>query len=113
LIFSLSFTQTHGDLVACLLLVYTDSGETCCVAFLWVGVSQAQATLAQWEGQLVRWAAVQAGLRQDGKGAVYRFAFGAPHCRANVLPRVAPGQVRNAILEAAVKDKPAVLVPQG
>jgi hypothetical protein len=76
-------------------------------------VRQAQATVAQWEGQLIRRGAVQAGLRHNSKGAVHRFALGVPHSRANVLPRAAPGQVRNALLEAAVKDKPAVLVPQG
>jgi hypothetical protein len=56
---------------------------------------------------------VQAGLRHDGKGAVYSCALGPHHRRANVLPRAAPGQLRNALLEAAVKDKPAVAVPQG
>jgi hypothetical protein len=61
--------------------------------------------------ELFRWWAVHAGLCHDGKGAVYHFALGAHHRRANLLPRAAPGQVCNALLEAAVKDKPAVLVP--
>jgi hypothetical protein len=87
-------------------------GEVCGVAFLWAGVRQAQAAVAHWEGELFRWWAVHAGLRHDGEGAVYRFALGAHHRQANVLPRAAPGQMCNALLEAAVKDKPAVLVPQ-
>jgi hypothetical protein len=69
--------------------------------------------VAHWEGELVRPCAVHAGLRHDGEGAVYCFALGAHHGRANMLPRAAPGQVCNALLEAAVNDKPAVLVPQG
>jgi hypothetical protein len=68
-------------------------GEVCGVAFLPAGARQ--------------------GLCHDGEGAVYRFALGAYHRRANVFPRAAPGQVCNALLEAAVKSKPAVLVPQG
>jgi hypothetical protein len=86
-------------------------GEICGVAFPWAGVRQAQAAVAQWEGELVRRGAVQAGLRHDGKSAVYRFARGAHHSRANVLPAL--GQVRNALLEAAAKDEPVVPVPQG
>jgi hypothetical protein len=88
-------------------------GEVCGVAFLWAGVCQAQAAVAHGEGELFRWWAVRAGLRHDGKGAVYRFALGAHHRWPNVLPRAAPGQVCNALLEAAMKDKPAVLVPHG
>jgi hypothetical protein len=88
-------------------------GEVCSVAFLRAGVRQSQAAVAHWEGELFRWWAVHAGLRHDGEGAVYRFALGAHHRRANVLPLAAPGQVCNALLQAAVKDKSAVLVPQG
>jgi hypothetical protein len=74
------------------------------------GVHQAQA-MEQWKGELVRRGAIHAGLRQNGEGAVYRFALIAHHRRANVLPCAAPGQVWNALMEAAVKKKPAVLVP--
>jgi hypothetical protein len=88
-------------------------GEVCGVALCQAGVCQAQAAVAHGEGELFRWWAVRAGLRHDGKGAVYRFALGKHHRRPNVLPRAAPGQVCNALLEAAMKDKPAVLVPQG
>jgi hypothetical protein len=57
----------------------------CCLAFLWTGVRQAQATVVQWESQLVSRGAIQVGLHHDGKCAVYRFALGAPHCRGNVI----------------------------
>jgi hypothetical protein len=86
-------------------------GEICGVAFLGAGVRQSQAAVSQWEGELVHRGAVQMGLRRDSKGAVHRFALG--HQRpAYVLSCAALGQVRRALLEAAVSDKPAVLVPQ-
>jgi hypothetical protein len=88
-----------------------DRGEICGVAFPWAGVRQAQAAVAQWEVELVRRGAVQAGLRHDGNSAVYPFARSAHHSRANVLPAL--GQVHNALLEAAAKDEPVVPVPQG
>jgi hypothetical protein len=64
-----------------------DRREICRVAFLRASVRQDQAAVAQWEGELVRWGAVHAGLRHDGKGAVYRFALSAHHLPANVQPR--------------------------
>jgi hypothetical protein len=51
-----------------------DRREICGVAFLRAVVRQAQAAVAQWEGELVRRGAVHAGLRHDGEGAVYHLA---------------------------------------
>jgi hypothetical protein len=53
----------------------------------------------KWEGHLVGLGAVKAGLRHDGKGAVYSSAVGVHYRRANVLPRAAPGQVGSVLLE--------------
>jgi hypothetical protein len=40
---------------------------------------------------MVRRGPVHAGLRCNAEGVVHRFALGAHHCRAYVLPHAAPG----------------------
>jgi hypothetical protein len=74
--------SSHGKLGG------SGGGKVCCVALSWAGACQAEAAVAEGEGDLV----AEGPVCVDGKGAVHRFALGILHGRGDVLPPASPGQ---------------------
>jgi hypothetical protein len=88
-------------------------GEVGRLAFWLAGVVQAQATVSGGGGgerHLPREGAFVAGLAEKSQGAIDTFVLGP--LKADMLPLVAVWQVCHSLLEAAMKDKPLILVPQ-
>jgi hypothetical protein len=74
------------------------------------GAGEAEAAVAKGEGDLLSQGAICGGLTLDGKGAVDRLALRALDVWADLHPMAAARQVCHPALEAAVEQRPPVLV---